>query len=39
MHNEFVLSFQRFKNSSPLSDDTIQKLRQEWTTYLLEQWS
>jgi len=39
MHNEFVLSFQRFKNPSPLSDDTIQTLRQEWATCLLEQWS
>ena len=29
MHNEFVLSFQRFKNPSPLSDAIIQTLRQE----------
>jgi len=34
MHNDFVLSFQRFKNSSPLSDDTTHTLRQEWATYL-----
>jgi len=27
MHNEFVLSFQRFKNPSPLSNDAIQILR------------
>jgi len=39
IRNEVVLFFQRFKNSSPLSNDTIQTLRQEWTTYLLEQWS
>jgi len=39
MHNEFVLSFQHFKNPSPLSYDTIQTLRREWATYLLEQWS
>jgi len=39
MLNEFVLSFQHFKNPSPLSEDTIQILRQEWATYLLEQWS
>jgi len=39
MHNEFVLSFQRFKNPSPPSEDTIQTLRQEWVAYLLKQWS
>ena len=37
MHNEFVLSFQHFKNSSPLSDYILQTLRQEYATYLLEQ--
>jgi len=40
MHTyEFVLFFQCFKNSSPLTDDTIQTLRHECTSHLLEQWS
>jgi len=30
IHNEVVLLFQQFKNSSPLPDDIIYTLRQEW---------
>jgi len=39
IHNEIVLLFQRFKNSSPLPDDIIHTLRHEWAAYLLERWS
>ncbi|QCD96172.1 hypothetical protein DEO72_LG6g874 [Vigna unguiculata] len=30
---------ERFKNLSPLPDDIIHTLRQEWVAYLLERWS
>ncbi|QCD86867.1 hypothetical protein DEO72_LG3g1395 [Vigna unguiculata] len=30
---------ERFKNPSPLPDDIIHTLRQEWAAYLLEGWS
>ncbi|QCE04030.1 hypothetical protein DEO72_LG8g2062 [Vigna unguiculata] len=30
---------ERFKNPSPLPDDIIHTLRQEWAAYLLERWS
>ncbi|KOM31620.1 hypothetical protein LR48_Vigan01g117500 [Vigna angularis] len=30
---------ERFKSTSPIPDDTIRQIRQEWTTYLLQRWS
>ncbi|KOM58101.1 hypothetical protein LR48_Vigan11g113500 [Vigna angularis] len=30
---------ERFKSTSPLSEDTIRQIRQEWTAYLLQRWS
>ncbi|KOM25504.1 hypothetical protein LR48_Vigan107s002300 [Vigna angularis] len=30
---------ERLKSTSPISEDTIRHIRQEWTTYLLQRWS
>ncbi|KOM48040.1 hypothetical protein LR48_Vigan07g174400 [Vigna angularis] len=30
---------ERFKSTSPIPEDTIRQIRQEWTTYLLQRWS
>ncbi|KOM25662.1 hypothetical protein LR48_Vigan151s000100 [Vigna angularis] len=30
---------ERSKSTSPIPDDTIRQIRQEWTTYLLQRWS
>ncbi|KOM43165.1 hypothetical protein LR48_Vigan05g076900 [Vigna angularis] len=30
---------ERFKSTSPIPEDTIRKIRQEWTAYLLQRWS
>ncbi|KOM37413.1 hypothetical protein LR48_Vigan03g079500 [Vigna angularis] len=30
---------ERFKSTSPISEDTIKQIRQEWTAYLLQRWS
>ncbi|KOM41352.1 hypothetical protein LR48_Vigan04g155000 [Vigna angularis] len=30
---------ERFKSTSPISEDTIKHIRQEWTAYLLQRWS
>ncbi|KOM46845.1 hypothetical protein LR48_Vigan07g054900 [Vigna angularis] len=30
---------ERFKSTSPIPEDTIRQIRQEWTAYLLQRWS
>ncbi|KOM29071.1 hypothetical protein LR48_Vigan632s000600 [Vigna angularis] len=30
---------ERFKSTSPIPEDTIKQIRQEWTAYLLQRWS
>ncbi|KOM55429.1 hypothetical protein LR48_Vigan10g132100 [Vigna angularis] len=30
---------ERFKSTSPIPEDTIRQIRQEWITYLLQRWS
>ncbi|KOM49748.1 hypothetical protein LR48_Vigan08g057500 [Vigna angularis] len=30
---------EHFKSTSPISEDTIRQIRQEWTAYLLQRWS
>ncbi|KAG2397288.1 uncharacterized protein HKW66_Vig0144760 [Vigna angularis] len=30
---------ERFKTTSPIAEDTINQIRQEWTAYLLQRWS
>ncbi|KOM49630.1 hypothetical protein LR48_Vigan08g045700 [Vigna angularis] len=30
---------ERFKSTSPIPEDRIRQIRQEWTTYLLQRWS
>ncbi|KOM37475.1 hypothetical protein LR48_Vigan03g085700 [Vigna angularis] len=36
---EIYWDLRRFKSTSPILEDTIRQIRQEWTTYLLQRWS